>query len=200
MLPTLLTKVTQSEYHGVTNILMETAGAFETNYNRLPFQFSHNLKTDALFQMPSLIKLAQRMPRQRDKYWQNGHVAVSDNWNTAKVERKSLVDTLEGLRGNDSLVILKHIEQDPIYAPVLREVFGEILGRAGPKMRREVIMGRATLLLTSPKRVTAYHMDADCNYLFQIAGNKQISVFDQSDPSIVPTAKSKNSMPATKAA
>ncbi len=37
----------------MANILTETAGALETNYNRLPFQFSRNLKTDARFQMPA---------------------------------------------------------------------------------------------------------------------------------------------------
>jgi hypothetical protein len=164
-------------------------GDFRANYNRSPFSFSHDLKASDLFCMSSFKDLAARMPREQDKYWQNGRIAVDDNWETAKSERRSLADTLETLESNNSLVILKHIEQDPVYAPVLKELFREIFDLTGPRMRHETIMGRATLLLTSPKRVTAYHMDADCNYLFQVSGEKKIYVFDQTDPTVVPPSK-----------
>lgn len=48
-------------------------------------------------------------------------------------------------------------------------------------MRRDVIVGRTTILIASPRRITAYHMDADTNFLMQVVGDKTISVFDQTD-------------------
>jgi hypothetical protein len=53
-------------------------------------------------------------------------------------------------------------------------------------MSEDVIVGRATILIASPHRVTTYHMDADTNFLFQIAGDKSFSVFDQTDRTLVP--------------
>jgi hypothetical protein len=38
-----------------------------------------------------------------------------------------------------------------------------------------------SLLIASPRRITSYHIDADTNFLFQIAGDKSISVFNQAD-------------------
>ena len=57
-----------------------------------------------------------------------------------------------------------------------------IMRLAGPAMAEDVLVGRATILIASPHRITAYHIDQDLNYLLQIAGDKSFSVFDQIRP------------------
>jgi len=34
------------------------------------------------------------------------------------------------------------------------------------------------LLIASPRRVTSYHMDSNTNFLFQLHGDKRLTVFD----------------------
>ena len=47
------------------------------------------------------------------------------------------------------------------------------------------VVGRTTILIASPHRTTAYHIDSDVNYLFQVAGDKFFAVFDQTDRTLV---------------
>jgi hypothetical protein len=52
-------------------------------------------------------------------------------------------------------------------------------------MRQDVLLGEAIILISSPNRVTSYHMDAECNFLLQVAGNKSLWVYDHTDPTLV---------------
>jgi hypothetical protein len=42
------------------------------------------------------------------------------------------------------------------------------------------------LFITSPKRITTYHIDRECSLLLQILGSKQISIFDRNDREVLP--------------
>jgi hypothetical protein len=41
------------------------------------------------------------------------------------------------------------------------------------------------LFITSPKRITTYHIDRECSLLLQIQGDKQISIFDRNDREVL---------------
>ncbi len=47
-------------------------------------------------------------------------------------------------------------------------------------------MRSGVVLITSPNRVSSYHIDPDCNYLCQIRGEKVIHVFDRYDRELLP--------------
>jgi hypothetical protein len=94
-------------------------------------------------------------------------------------------DTIQSIADNQSLVMLKHVEQDPVFGPVVRKLLSQMVELSGERMREDVIVGRATILIASPWRITSYHIDADTNFLFQIAGDKTFSVFDQADHTLV---------------
>lgn len=159
---------------------------FARCYNRRSFMFRHNLKGHPLFQLPSLLELARRLgDRAGFAYWSNGSVDVKDRWEKGTVQHRPLVDTILGIAENDSLVMLKHVEQDPVLGPELQKLLLRMVELSGKQMRDDVIIGRSTILVASPRRVTAYHIDADTNFLFQIAGDKAISVFDQTDRTLV---------------
>ena len=56
---------------------------------------------------------------------------------------------------------------------------------SGEQMRRDVVTGEVTILISSPNRLTSYHVDQDCNFLIQVAGNKTLMVYDHTDPTLV---------------
>lgn len=166
-------------------VLTDKAGEFSSKYNREHFQFDHGLSGHPLFALDSLRALAKRMPDHRDTYWSNGKVSVDAGWETGRDGRLSLDDTIAHIADNNSMVILKHAEQDGVYGPLLKDFLGRIVQLAGPRMRPDVMVGEVLILISSPNRVTPYHIDAETNYLVQVTGDKTICVFDGQDRTLV---------------
>ncbi|MEP6546417.1 MAG: hypothetical protein ABJD53_03045 [Gammaproteobacteria bacterium] len=160
-------------------------GQFRRNYNRVNFMFKHELAGNAVFELKSLIELSKRLPENCDNYWSNGGVAVDNNWSAGTTERQSLQDTIINIEHNNSIVILKHTEQDPVFAPVLQNVLATIVELAGEQMRSDVMIGEVLILISSPRRITPYHMDSETNFLLQVTGDKWFHIFDQTDRTLV---------------
>lgn len=159
---------------------------FSELYNRASFLFTHGLKNNPLFELPSLAALAQRRAAISEyAYWSNGPVDVSDRWEKGSAARYSLAETLANIANNNSLVMLRRLDQDDIFGPFIRAILERVVDMAGPQMREDLIVGRGTILIASPHRLTAYHIDSDINFLFQVTGNKQISVFDQTNKAVI---------------
>jgi hypothetical protein len=125
------------------------------------------------------------MPDHRDTYWSNGPIAVNDNWEYRQNDKSSLDDTIVNIERNNSLVMLKHTEQDPVYGPELQKVLARIVELAGEQMRCDVTVGEVLILISSPNRVTPYHMDGETNFLLQVKGDKKFYVFDHTDRTLV---------------
>lgn len=165
-------------------VLTDPDGQFARNFNRCHFLFSHGLKDHPLFELQSFVELARR-PFHHEAYWSNGKVNVNDPWGINRDARLSLTDTIANIGDNNSLVVLKHVEQDPVYAPVLQDFLERVIEFSGEQMRRDVVVGEVLILIASPNRLTSYHMDAECNFLVQVAGSKTLWVYDHTDRTLV---------------
>lgn len=169
-----------------SSVIERSDQRFRELVNRANFMFAHKLSGHPLFSTQSLIELAQRRPESPTyAYRSNGQVGVGDRWEKGSARALTAAETIAGIAHNDSLVMLKHLEQDVVFGPLLQQIFDELLESAGPRIRDDVIVGRGTLLIASPRRITAYHLDADVNFLFQIEGDKTMNVFDQTDRTVV---------------
>jgi hypothetical protein len=165
--------------------LLPQSGEFASKFNRADFMFDHGLAHSPLFDLPSLLGLAQRIPKFKDfVYWQNGRVKVNDKWDANPGPRLTLDETIEGIARNDSLVILKHAEQDPIYGPVLQEILQRIFSFVSPAAQDDIVLGESLIFINSPNRTTAYHLDLESNFLLQVRGEKFVHVHDCADRSI----------------
>ena len=160
-------------------------GLFERSYNVASFSFAHELTENPLFDLQHLIEHSRLVVNPEFTYCSNGKVGVGDRWDASAGPRYSVQDTIANIAHNNSLVMLKRIELQPTFAPLMRLLMARIMDLVGPRMRNDVILGRGTLLIASPHRITSYHIDADTNFLFQIAGDKLISVFDQTDRTLL---------------
>jgi hypothetical protein len=56
---------------------------------------------------------------------------------------------------------------------------------AGEQMRADVTIGETLILISSPNRLTPYHMDAETNFLVQVRGDKWFHVFNHDDRAVV---------------
>jgi hypothetical protein len=155
--------------------------------------FDHGLAHHPLFELPALLALANRIPKYQDfVYWQNGRVKVNDRWEANPGPRLSLEETITGIACNDSLVVLKHAEQDPVFGPLLQEILQRIFSFTSPAAQDDIILGESLIFINSPRRTTAYHLDLESNFLLQIAGTKFVHVHDCADRSVTPHAELEN--------
>ena len=166
-------------------ILSDPDGSFPRNSNRSAFLFRHGLSDHPLLQLPSLIALAERLDKHNGCYWSNGSVDITDRWEKGTEHRQSLRTTLENIERNDSLVILKFVVHDEIAGAFFRDILSTLVRLAGPRMADDIRVGRATILIASPHRLTSYHIDADLNYLVQVAGDKTFAAYDQEDRTLI---------------
>jgi hypothetical protein len=167
-------------------LLADPDRQFARFYNKSSFMFEHGFTGNPIFELPQLVELSKRLPEHPHfAYWSNGPVGIDDRWEKGQRVRANLQETIAGIAGNNSLVILKHVEQDPVYAPYLQKFLGQIVEFCGPEMRADVQVGEVLILVSSPNRVTSYHIDAETNYLVQVTGNKTAHVFPHDQPAVV---------------
>ena len=164
----------------------DAGGIFPGSFERRSFRFGHCLSKHPLFQLPQLLNLALRRPDDLDHaYWSNGDVAPQDRWEKGMDATSSLAETIAGIAHNKSLVMLRHLEDDPAYGPLIGALFARFVELCGPRLRSDAALGRATIIIASPQRVTPYHIDSDSNFLLQLAGNKRLSVLDHRDRGVI---------------
>jgi hypothetical protein len=173
--------------------LLPANGDFGVKFNQMDFMFDHGLAHHPMFTVAALGALAERIPKYDDfVYWQNGRVQVNDKWEANPAPRLTLERTIEGIAHNDSLVILKHAEQDSVYGPVLQEILQRIYSFTPRAAQADIVLGESLIFLNSPGRKTAYHLDLESNFLLQIRGEKFVHVFDCSDRSLTPHEELEN--------
>ncbi|MEJ1976359.1 MAG: hypothetical protein WDN49_09925 [Acetobacteraceae bacterium] len=161
------------------------ATPFAQAFNRSSFMFDHDFHTHPLYDLGTLLDLARRIDP-RSAYYSTRAAAAADGWEDQRGRDRSLVDAVAGIERSDTLVMLKDIEQDPVFGPVFQQALADMAARVGPALQDEMVHGRATLLISSPRRVTGYHIDAEANFLLQLRGSKTVYVFDGADRSLVP--------------
>jgi len=167
-------------------LLQDANGDFARCYNRSSFMFEHGFKGNPIFELPELVALSRRLPEHPHfAYWSNGPVGVQDRWEKGQRARANLQETIGEIAHNNSLVILKHVEQDPVYAPYFQRFLAQIVEFSGPQMRDDVKVGEVLVLISSPNRVTSYHIDAETNYLVQVTGDKTAHVFPHDHPAVM---------------
>jgi hypothetical protein len=157
--------------------------AFARHFNRASFQFDHTLGEQDVFRIPNLVAMAGRLAEHA--YFSTAESSVDDGWKNVGDGRLTLQETLESLGESNSLVLLSHCETDPECGDIFRNVLDDVVEQVGDALRNDVDIARATLVISSPRRVTSYHIDAEVNFLLQIRGEKSLHVFDPHDKSVL---------------
>lgn len=154
--------------------------------HKRPFRVSHELHRHPLFKLDALLKLAREVEkRPADFCFDAGNVAVDDKWGHTHMPDMPLTEIVRRVETAGAWIIMKHIEQNPAYAKVLREFADFVWDLAGPEKAKFLTKPEMLVIITSPKRVTPFHFDAEPNFLVQISGTKEAWVCDPMDRTIV---------------
>ena len=161
---------------------------FRRQFNRASFEFQHRLVGHPLFELPRLLELARDTARERPKdlYYDAGKVRVDQRWDQTPRASFSVEEALERIENCGAWIILHKADKDPEYAALLNQCMAELQTLIGLDLDRVMKVQEIILFVTSPLRVTSYHIDRECNFLLQVRGEKTLSVFDQKDRIVLP--------------
>lgn len=168
-------------------------GVFTQNLNRLPHEFTHSLAGNPLFELPRLVDLAEHVATRNnphlpggDVYFNEGLIEAGEKPLRPDKPRTAAVDLIREIETRQAWIILKHVEREAGYREVLESCIRNILELSGRELLRKIKWFEAILFITSPNRVTEYHLDREVSWILQIQGDKEIHVFDRADKDIVP--------------
>lgn len=166
---------------------------FEKNLNVLPFEVQHTLTGDPLFAVPALVDLAVQINNRKDPHRQYGDVScllgrptLGQREIEGSVFAPSVQEAIESIEHSDAWLMLNHIEYEDAYRPVLEKTICDVLRLTKRNLLSKVKWFEAIIFVTSPNRLTPYHLDRECAWLLQIQGNKDIHLFNRADKDMVP--------------
>ncbi len=149
-------------------------GVFKSDFNRRPFQIAHDLVGHPAFTLERLVELARKHPTDLVEY-NAGDLPITQDPTTTPQTGLSIEETIRRITDCKSWMVLKRVELDPTYNQSLDACLDQIAPLA-PGMRTR----RAFVFISSPGSVTPYHIDHEYNFLLQIRGTKNMTIFDPS--------------------
>ncbi|HEY7189909.1 MAG TPA: cupin-like domain-containing protein [Vicinamibacterales bacterium] len=152
-------------------------------FDRAPFLIEHNLADHPLLQLPRLMELSAALPAESVEY-NAGNLPVNQDPKLTPRTGLTVSETLRRIEECNSWMVLKYVGQDPDYSRLLDACLDQIqpvVDDICPGMTER----HAFIFVSSPGAVTPYHVDFEYNFLLQVRGEKDITVFDPFDRSLL---------------
>ena len=168
-------------------IMQITEQVFREKFNRRPIEFDHNLGDHPAFSMDRLYRLFEMsVGNENLLYWDAGQKRPDQRWNERPGRDFPPEDAFRRIRENGAWIILFGAQRDPEIAALLEQTMQQVQSLSGRDIFREMKVRSAYIFITSPHRITTYHIDRECNFLLQLHGLKTIHIFDQTDRELLP--------------
>jgi len=154
-------------------------------YNRRPYLISHTLQDCDLFSLQSICSLARRVPAQKVSIRRGKIASDTEIESSFKSDRDiSIDDVADGLESRGLYLYVENPERDPVYRDVMLRILANIA--AGVRaVDGPITWYSAYFFVSSAESVTPYHMDREMNYLLQIAGTKNVRLWDQASSEVM---------------
>lgn len=140
------------------------------------FRFFHNID-DELLQISEIKKVIEELPSNFVEYSKIPFCIQS---------MQPTMDLIDLLNSTPSWIIIRHIQQIPRYKALMHKTFQKIC-LSDFHSKDDCFDLASFIFISSPNFVTPFHIDPEHNFLFQIAGEKEVLV---NDASIVPLISS----------
>jgi putative methyltransferase (TIGR04325 family) len=188
MSSTQLQPLNQTPQAFPNRVINAESSSFREQFNQVSFGFSHNLADHPLFQIPRLVELAEfistKLGSEKVTCLVGGQIPIGCKWSD-RVHKGRVEEAIARIEESGSLVLINDAETDPEYQALLDQIISELEVLTDVSLRQEITWMNAYIFITSPNTITNYHIDHESNFLFQIKGEKEVNVFDQSDRSVL---------------
>jgi cupin-like protein len=171
---------------GVKLPLELNAEVFRAQFPQRPFLLNHNLANHPLFAVSRLLELSRALPASCVEY-NEGRISANMGGRLSPQTGLSVQETIRRIQEDHSWMVLKYVENDAEYRDLLDRCLNQVR-----ELSEAIVPGmcnrEAFIFLTSPDSVTPFHVDPEHNFLLQIRGRKQVTMFDPRDTAIVTEA------------
>jgi quercetin dioxygenase-like cupin family protein len=142
----------------------------------------HRMCGHPLLGLEALIGLAQRM-RPVDVEYNRADLPVGVDPAAVSPNGLGIAETIRRIEECGSWMVLKFVEQDPLYRALLHETLAQlepvVKPVTGPMLKME-----GFIFISSPGAVTPFHFDPEHNILLQLRGSKTMTLFPAGDERI----------------
>ena len=164
--------------------------SFGSHFNETSFLLHHRLPETGLFDLGRIAGLADSMlsSGRKDIFSElNFKGAELNSKFTSLPPATQLANAVKRLPESGSWIKLSRAQEfDKDYAELLDSMIQELEQLSGRPIRSDLTWATMTLFLASPGISTPYHIDHESNFLFQVAGEKDVCLFDQNDRELLP--------------
>jgi Cupin-like domain len=170
-----------------TSIFEFSNPRFREDFDERPFEFKHSFTSDhPLFSRERMRRLLHNSTTKNNVYYNAGDIRVDQRWDAVPERTKPVEEVFDSLENSGAWIALLRVDQDPEYNVLLEDSLAEIKKLSGREIDDDKKTQEADIYITSPGRVTMYHIDPICNFLMQVSGEKQIHIFDRNDREVLP--------------
>ena len=161
--------------------------SFKDSFDAKPFEFQHALtESHPLFNLAAIRRLLDVPAVKNSIVYDAGNIRVDQRWETISKVKPPIEEVFDNIGASDGWIMMRFVHRVPEYRQILDECLAEVRKLSGRAVNEDEKSREAILFVTSPNRVTPYHIDRECNFLMQVLGDKAISVFDRNDKDVVP--------------
>ncbi|QJW98086.1 cupin domain-containing protein [Frigoriglobus tundricola] len=121
-----------------------------------------------------------------DLFYNAGEVREGQRWDHIPPTELTVDQAIDRIENAGAWILIKRAHRDPRYAAILDQGLAEVRNLSGAAFPHKFKKCDALVFITSPNRVTPYHIDRECNFLMQIRGTKTISIYDRYDREVLP--------------
>lgn len=150
------------------------------------FKVTHDLVEEDLLHYHQLASLSERLSPKSIEH-NAADVGVNQDPTTVKKSTCTARDAIENSETANTWVVLKNVENDPIYKELMMDTVTDIVRDAQIKLRG-IKEFEAFVFISSPNSVTPFHIDPEHNFLLQIRGTKTVHQWRRDDIETLPPA------------
>jgi hypothetical protein len=152
-----------------------------------PQTLRHRLAGHPLLKTESLVELGKRCRGTTRWASFNNNARAGENFDTVSElfpSERSAVDSIRAINDAKAWVLLRHVQVDTTYQPLVDLALDAI--QPWTNIKDPGMYYRAGwIFIASPHTVTPFHIDRDNGILLQISGTKRVYVWDPDDVDVV---------------
>jgi hypothetical protein len=170
-----------------TRVLEFNKPSSREDFDERPFEFRHSFTSDhPLFSRERIRRLLINPATKNNVYYNAGNIRVDQRWDAVPERTKPVEEVFDSVENAGAWIALLRVNEDPEYSLLLEDCLSEVKRLSGRLIDKDKKTQEADIYITSPGRVTMYHIDPICNFLMQVSGEKKIHIFDRNDQEVLP--------------
>jgi hypothetical protein len=153
------------------------------------FQLRHCLTNNRLFSIERLANSADLLLKAGlgDHFKVNHGTYKTTGLFAEMGAKQKLLTEFDRLPESDSWMRLSYLEKvDSEYRDVIRVAMQDLEDATGLPFSNEVTLASLSVFMASPNIVTPYHIDHEANFLCQVAGRREVFLYDPYDRECLP--------------